>query len=119
MPRIKRGKTTRKRHKKLFKATKGYRGLRRKSVRKAKEALLKAGAYAYRDRKVRKREFRKLWNIRINAALARKGIRYSEFMGKLNKKSIELNRKMLSELAVRFPEIFDQVADQINQSKAQ
>src|SRR3989304_633057 len=100
MARVKRGKTTRKRHKKLLKATKGYRGLRRSSVKKAREALLKAGAYAYRDRKARKREFRRLWNIRISAALAQKGIRYSEFMGKLNEKNIELNRKMLSEIAI-------------------
>ena len=83
--------------------------MRRKSVRKAKEALLKAGAYAYRDRKARKREFRKLWNIRINAALAQKGIRYSEFMGKLNKKGIELNRKMLAQLAYYDPTVFSHV----------
>jgi len=114
MARVKRGKTTRKRHKKLLKATKGYRGLRRSSVKKAREALLKAGAYAYRDRKARKREFRRLWNIRINAILRENGISYSKFIYSLKKKNIQLNRKVLSELAINFPDVFKKLIKEVN-----
>jgi len=114
MARVKRGKTTRKRHKKLLKATKGYRGLRRSSVKKAREALLKAGAYAYRDRKARKREFRRLWNIRINAILRENEISYSKFIYSLKKKNIQLNRKVLSELAINFPDVFKKLIKEVN-----
>ena len=93
----------------LFRKVKGFVGARRKLVRTAKETLLRAGVYAYRDRHVRKREFRKLWIIRINAAVRQRGIRYSQFIAALSKAKIELDRKMLAELAVSDPTAFDQI----------
>ena len=82
-------------------------------MRTVKETLLRAGAYAYRDRRVRKREFRKLWIIRINAAVRQRGLRYSEFIYALNKAEIQLDRKMLAAMAVEDPEAFDQVVEQV------
>ena len=93
----------------LFRKVKGFVGARRKLVRSAKETLLRAGVYAYRDRRVRKREFRKLWIIRINAAVRQRGIRYSQFIAALSKAKIELDRKILAELAVNDPTAFDQI----------
>ncbi len=95
----------------LYRKAKGYRGGRGTLLRTVKETLIKAEAYAYRDRRVRKREFRKLWIIRINAAVRQRGIRYSEFIHGLGKAKIELNRKVLSEMAVSDPEAFDQVVE--------
>lgn len=95
----------------LFKKVKGYRGGRGKLLRTAKESLVRAGVYAYRDRKVRKREFRKLWIIRINAAARERGIRYSELINGLKKSNVELDRKMLAELAVSDPSAFDAVVE--------
>ena len=95
----------------LYRKAKGYRGGRGTLLRTVKETLIKAEAYAYRDRRVRKREFRKLWIIRINAAVRQRGIRYSEFIHGLGKAKIELNRKVLSEMAVNDPEAFDQVVE--------
>lgn len=100
MPRVKRGVTARARHKKVLKKAKGYYGARSRIYRTAKQAVIKAGQYAYRDRRQRKRQFRALWIIRINAASRRLGLSYSEFMNGLLKASIEIDRKMLSELAV-------------------
>ncbi|REJ65993.1 MAG: 50S ribosomal protein L20 [Planctomycetota bacterium] len=100
----------------LFKKVKGYRGGRRKLLRTAKETLVRAGAFAYRDRRVRKREFRKLWIIRINAACRERGLRYSEFIHGLNKAEIELDRKMLAELAVSDPGAFDAVVEQVREA---
>lgn len=97
--------------KRLFKKTKGYRGGRQNLLRTAKETLVRAGAFAFRDRKVRKREFRKLWIIRINAACRERGIRYSEFINGLKKANIELDRKTLSEMAIHDPAAFDQVVE--------
>lgn len=93
----------------LFRKVKGYRGGRKNLLRTAKETLIRAGAYAFRDRRVRKRDFRQLWIIRINAAVRARGLRYSEFIAGLKAAKIELNRKMLSELAIFDPEGFDQV----------
>jgi large subunit ribosomal protein L20 len=93
----------------LFQKTKGYTGGRRRLLRSAKETLVRAEAFAFRDRRARKREFRKLWIIRINAACRERGLRYSEFIAGLNKAAIELDRKSLSELAIHDPPAFDAV----------
>jgi large subunit ribosomal protein L20 len=95
--------------KRLFKKVKGFVGGRRSLLRTAKETLVRAGVYAYRDRRVRKREFRKLWIIRINAAVRERGLRYSEFIYGLTKAGIVLDRKILAELAVTDVAAFDQV----------
>ena len=95
----------------LFKRAKGYRGGRRNLLRTVKETLIRAGVYAYRDRRVRKRNFRRLWIIRINAASRQRGLRYSVFMNGLKKAGIELNRKMLAEIAVSDPAGFDAIVD--------
>lgn len=104
--------------KRLFKKVKGYRGGARRLLRSAKEQLLRAGAYAFRDRKVRKRDFRKLWIIRINAAVRERGIRYSEFICGLKKANIELDRKMLAEMAVSDPAAFDAVCEEVKSALA-
>ena len=93
----------------LFKKVKGYRGGRGGLLRTAKETLVRAGVYAYRDRRVRKREFRKLWIIRINAAARERGLRYSELIAGLKKAQIDLDRKTLSEMAIADPTAFDAV----------
>ena len=98
--------------KRLYRRAKGYRGGHGTLLRTVKESLLRAGAYAYRDRRVRKREFRKLWIIRINAAVRQRGLRYSEFIHGLLKAHIELDRKMLAEMAVSDPAAFDEVVEQ-------
>ena len=95
----------------LFKKTKGYRGGRKNLLRTAKETLVRAGVYAFRDRRVRKREFRKLWIIRINAAVRERGMRYSELIAGLKKANIELDRKMLAEMAVSDSAAFDAVVE--------
>ncbi|MEC9091861.1 MAG: 50S ribosomal protein L20 [Planctomycetota bacterium] len=95
--------------KRLFKKAKGYRGGRKNLLRTVKETLVRAGAYAFRDRKVRKREFRRLWIVRINAACRERGLRYSEFINGLKKAEIDLDRKTLSEMAIHDPAGFDQV----------
>lgn len=95
----------------LFKKTKGYVGGRGTLLRTAKETLVRAEAYAYRDRRVRKREFRKLWIIRVNAAARERGLRYSELMNGLKKAQVGLDRKMLSEMAIHDPAAFDAVVE--------
>lgn len=100
MARVKRGVTARARHKKILKAAKGYREARSRVYRVAKQAVTKAGQYAYRDRKVKKRTFRNLWVIRINAAAREHGLNYSVFMSALKKSDINLDRKSLSDLAI-------------------
>jgi large subunit ribosomal protein L20 len=99
--------------KRLFKKAKGYRGGRGKLLRTVKETLVRSEAFAYRDRKVRKREFRKLWIIRINAAVRQRGMRYSEFICGLQKAGIELDRKQLSEMAIHDPAGFDQIVEKV------
>lgn len=103
------GSARNKAKRRLYKRAKGYRGGRGNLLRTVKETLLRAGAYAYRDRRVRKREFRKLWIIRINAAVRERGLRYSEFIHGLKKAGIELDRKTLSEMAISDPNAFDQI----------
>jgi large subunit ribosomal protein L20 len=112
MAHVKRGTTTHARHKKVLKAAKGYRGRRKSTIRVAMQAVEKAGQYAYRDRKVRKRQFRALWIQRINAAARQEGLTYSRFMNGLNLAGIELDRKVLADLAVREPEAFKAIAEQ-------
>lgn len=105
MPRVKRSVVARARHKKVIKLAKGYRGRRKNVYRIAKQAVMKAGQYAYRDRRQRKRQFRSLWIARINAAVRELGMTYSTFMNGLKKSGIDLDRKVLADLAV-----FDKVA---------
>ena len=95
--------------KKILKLAKGYRGSLSKLYRPAHQAVLHAGCNAYRDRRLKKRDFRKLWILRINAALDAQGISYASFMGQMKKKNIELNRKVLAELALNKADVFDQV----------
>lgn len=97
----------------LYRRAKGYRGGRKNLLRTTKETLLRAGAYAYRDRRVRKREFRRLWIIRINAAVRERGLRYSEFIHGLQLAGIELDRKSLSEMAIHDPAGFDAVVEKV------
>jgi large subunit ribosomal protein L20 len=104
--------------KRLLKRAKGFRGGRGKLIRTVKETLLRSEAYAYRDRRVRKREFRKLWIIRINAACRERGLRYSEFIHGLQKTNIELDRKSLAELAVSDAAAFDAIVAEVKQALA-
>jgi len=106
MARVKRGVTSHARHRKVIKKAAGYYGRRNNTFRTAKQAVEKAGQYAYRDRKVRKRQFRALWIQRINAAVREHGLTYARFMGGLGKAGIEIDRKMLSDLAIREPQTF-------------
>src|SRR3989344_3712157 len=113
MTRIKRGVAAHKRRKNLLKRAKGFDNRRSTNFPLAREALLKADTYAYRDRRNRKRDFRALWLIRANAALRENGTTWSKFAGKLKTAGITINRKMLSELSVQHPEIFDQMVKAI------
>ena len=100
MPRVKRGVQARRKHKKVLKQAKGYYGARSRVYRVANQAVTKAGQYAYRDRRVKKREFRRLWIARINAASRAEGMSYSQFIAGLKKAAIELDRKVLADIAV-------------------
>lgn len=113
MPRVKRGKIAHKKREKILKLTKGFKWGRKSKERAAKEALLHALSYKFRGRKEKKRSFRRLWNIRINAACKEAGLRYSEFIHKLKKKNINLNRKILSGLAKDSPELFQKIIEEI------
>lgn len=112
MAHVKRGTTVKARHKKVLKAAKGYRGRRKNTIRVAMQAVEKAGQYAYRDRKVRKRQFRALWIQRINAAARLEGLTYSRFMNGLKLAGVELDRKVLADIAVREPAAFKAIAEQ-------
>jgi len=112
MPRVKRGVTARARHKQVLSQAKGYRGRRKNVFRVAKQPVLKAGQYAYRDRRQRKREFRALWVTRINAAARQHGLSYSAFMNGLKKAAIEIDRKVLADLAVADKPAFAKLAEQ-------
>ncbi len=116
--RTRKGAARTKAKRRLFKRTKGYRGGRNNLLRTAKETVIRADAYAYRDRRQRKRDFRRLWITRINAATRQRGLRYSEFMCGLGKTGIELNRKMLSEMAIHDPAAFDAVVEQVKEALA-
>ncbi|MCP2040725.1 large subunit ribosomal protein L20 [Neisseria sp. HSC-16F19] len=111
MPRVKRGVTARARHKKVLALAKGYRGRRKNVYRVAKQAVMKAGQYAYRDRRQRKRQFRQLWIVRINAAARENGLSYSKFMNGLKRAAIEIDRKVLADLAVFDKAAFSQLAE--------
>ena len=116
MPRVKRGVTAHRRHKKVIDQAKGYRGRRKNVFRVAKQAVIKAGQYAYRDRRQRKRQFRALWIVRINAAARECGLSYSRFMSGLKKAGIELDRKILADLAVFDRSAFSELADKAKAS---
>jgi len=116
MPRVKRGVTARASHKQVLERAKGFRGRRKNVFRIATQAVMKAGQYAYRDRRVRKREFRALWIARINAAARECGMSYSAFMNGLKKASIELDRKVLADLAVFDKPAFAKIASQAKAS---
>ena len=118
MPRVKRGVTARARHKKVIAQAKGDRGRRNNVFRIAKEAVMKAGQYQYRDRSNRKREFRALWIARINAAARELGMTYSVFMNGLRKAEIEVDRKVLADLAVHDKAAFAKIAEQAKASRA-
>lgn len=111
MARIKRGVTTRRRHKKILKLAKGYWGRRSKTFKAANEAVMKALWYSYRDRRTRKRNFRRLWIARINAAARNNGISYSRFMNGLKKGGVEINRKMLADLAISDKPAFEKLVE--------
>ena len=117
MPRVKRGNVARKRRKKILKLAKGFRGSHSTLFRTANQQVMKALRYAYRDRKKRKRDFRRLWIARINAACRQHGMSYSKFMGNLKKSNIEINRKMLAQMAVLDPDGFTKVAEMAGQAK--
>ena len=118
MPRVKRGVTAKARHKKVFDAAKGFRGRRKNVYRVAKQAVMKAGQYAYRDRRVKKRVFRALWITRINAQARENGMSYSQLIAGLKKANIEVDRRVLADLAVRDKPAFNAVVDQAKASLA-
>ena len=111
MPRVKSGVTAHKRHKKILKLAKGYRGARSKQFKKANESVMKAGAYAHRDRRVKKREIRCLWITRINAAARINGISYSKLIYGLNKAGVAVDRKIMADLAVNDPNAFTKLVE--------
>jgi len=111
MSRVKGGKFSQKRRRHLLKYAKGFRWGRKTKLRAAKVALMHAWEYAYRDRKAKKREFRKLWQIQINAACRKEGISYSKFINGLKRNKIELDRKILSNLAQNHPQIFEKIIE--------
>jgi large subunit ribosomal protein L20 len=113
MPRVKRGVTAHARHKKILALAKGYRGRRKNVFRVAKQAVMKAGQYAYRDRRNRKRDFRRLWIARISAASRELGVTYSRFIAGLKAANIEIDRKVLSDMAVRDPAGFASIVAQV------
>jgi large subunit ribosomal protein L20 len=113
MPRVKRGVTAHARHKKILALAKGFRGRRKNVFRIAKQAVMKAGQYAYRDRRTRKRVFRQLWIARINAASRELGLTYSKFMAGLKKAQIDIDRKVLADLAVNDPASFGSIVAKV------
>ena len=113
MARVKRGVESRRKHKKVLKLAKGYRGARSRTFKVAKQAVTRAGQYAYRDRRVKKRDFRSLWTQRINAGARECGISYSVFISGLKKLNISLDRKILADLAMNEPSSFKHLAEQV------
>jgi len=116
MAHVKRGIVSRRKHRKLLKLTKGYRGLRNKTTKQAHEAILHAGAYAYHGRKTKKRTFRALWNVRISEAVKQEGLSYSVFMNLLKKKKIELDRKILCNLIAEDPTTFKHLVAEVKKN---
>ena len=113
MPRVKRGVTARARHKKVLEQAKGFRGRRKNVFRVAKQAVMKAGQYAYRDRRAKKRVFRQLWIARINAAARANGQTYSQFANGIRKAGIDIDRKVLADIAYHDPEAFTGIVNQV------
>ena len=113
MPRVKRGVTARARHKKVLELAKGFRGRRKNVYRIAKQAVMKAGQYAYRDRRAKKRVFRQLWIARINAAARENGLTYSQFANGIRKAGIDIDRKVLADIAVHDPAAFAGIVNQV------
>ena len=118
MSRVKRSVHARKKRRATLERTKGFRGQANSSYKRAKEALLKADTYAYRDRRNKKRDFRRLWIVRINAAASQEGMSYSQFMHGLKLAEIEVDRKVLADIAVRDPETFRRFADKAREAVA-
>jgi large subunit ribosomal protein L20 len=118
MPRVKRSINAHKKRRKVLEEAKGYWGLKKSSYRRAKEQGIKSGSYAYRDRRVRKREFRRLWITRINAGAREHGLSYNQFIHGLKAAQIDVDRKMLADLAVREPEVFAQMAARAKEALA-
>lgn len=116
MPRVKRGKAHLKKRKRLLKRVKGYRGDRKTKIKLAKVAVLKAGVYAYRDRKNKKRECRRLWQIKINAACRQQDLSYSKFMGLIKKANIKLDRKILADLAENNFSVLNKLVEVVHQN---
>ena len=117
MTRVKRSVHARKKRRSTLERAKGYRGEKHSSYKRAKEQVMRSEAYAYRDRKNRKRDFRSLWIVRINAAARREGLSYSRFMAGLRESGVEVNRKMLADIAVRDPETFRRFAERAKQAR--
>ncbi len=113
MVRVKRSKAKRRRKKKIIKLAKGYKWGRKSKYRAAKQAVYKALTYAYRDRRVCKRDFRRLWQIQINAGVRQYGLSYSKFINLLKNKKIELNRKVLADLAENEPKVFEKIVEEV------
>ena len=118
MARVKRGVQAKARHKKVLKQAKGYRGARSRTYKVAKQAVMRAGQYAYRDRRVKKRVFRSLWIVRINAAARENGLTYSKLIAGLKKANIEIDRRVLADLAVHDKAAFSAIVDQAKASLA-
>ncbi len=116
MVRVKTGTVRKRKHNKILKKAKGYWMSRRKQYKKAHEAVLHAGKYAFAGRKLKKRDFRSLWILRINAALRNKGLTYSKFINMLKKQKIELDRKILSKIANEYPKVFDELIEKVQSS---
>lgn len=117
MTRVKKGKTAHKKREKMLKLTKGFKWGRKSKKRLAKEAITKALTYSFISRKLKKRDFRRLWNVQINAGLRQRGEKYSSFIYKINKKNIELDRKIMAELAENYPKVFDYLVSYVNADK--
>jgi large subunit ribosomal protein L20 len=117
MTRVKRSLHARKKRRAVLERAKGYRGQKHSSYKRAKEQVMKSGAYAYRDRRTRKRDFRGLWIVRINAAARREGLTYSTLMAGLRESGIEVNRKMLADMAVRDPDTFRRFVERAKQAR--
>ncbi|OGC51883.1 50S ribosomal protein L20 [candidate division WWE3 bacterium RIFCSPLOWO2_01_FULL_39_13] len=113
MPRSKTGTVRTHRHKKILRATKGYSGTRSKLFKRAHEAFIRAGEHQFRGRKLRKRDMKKLWIMRLNAALRQIGTKYSLFIHALSKSEIKLDRKILSEIAIQYPEVFKKIVEKV------
>ncbi len=116
MPRAKNAVASRKKRKKILKAARGYWGAKSKLIKSARESVERAMLYSYRDRRVKKREFRKLWIVRINAAVRPYGLSYSRFINLLSQKEIEINRKTLADLAVSDPEAFGKLVESVQKA---